>query len=115
MKPEMLYAIFGAVLINIFKEQLADFFSDMMMYWTRRYDSDDNPATGQFCMCQSNATGEWAKVYVENYVFSIRPSKRLIYVWFPYKKDGLYICSPKTYKQWRKEYTTGGLPTTLNT
>jgi len=107
------------VLIGVFKSQIGEFIGDYMLYRNRRYDSDGDPGTGQWCMVQSAATGEWCRAFVEKYTFSIfRPSKRLVHVWFPHQ-DALdpnfdkcrteWIKAPMPFKAWRS-MMSGGLP-----
>jgi len=90
------------VIIGIFKNEIGRFFSDYTVYKNRAFDADGDPGTGQHCYVQSGATGEYVKVYVDEYQFGLAPSKRKI---ITHQKDpdgdqGKVIIVPYSYTIW---------------
>ena len=110
--------IWGMVLLALvlfFRDQLinyvGDLWKDIGMYWSRRYDRDGDPATGQWCTAKEPATGENGLCYIEKYSRPhLKPGKRLVFVWFYYDAEQTKMfCAPMPYSAWRPAFT-GKLP-----
>ena len=90
------------VVVGIFKNEIGRFFSDYTVYKNRRFDNDGDPGTGEYCYIQSGATGEYVKVYIDEYEFGLVPSKRKV---ITHQKDpdgdeNKVIVVPYLYTQW---------------
>ena len=107
------------VIIAFFKQEITtyitEYFYDIRMYLNRRYDNDNDPATGQWCTVKEPATGVLSLAYIERYSRPhIFPTKRLVFIWFFFDKYKKYMCCmPFTYKDWRNA-PSGRLPIELS-
>ncbi len=90
------------VVVGIFKHEIGRFFSDYTVYKNRRFDSDGDPGTGQHCYVQSGATGEYVKIYVDEYTFGLAPSSRKVITQQkdPEGDEWKVIVVPYSYTQW---------------
>jgi len=91
------------VAIGIFKNEIGRFFSDYATYQNRMFDTDGDPGTGQYCYIQSSATGEYVKIYIDDYKFGLAPSDRKV-ITFQDDPDGTgnkIIVVPYSYTQWK--------------
>ena len=103
----MLTILIIPVLIGFFKTQIGNFLEDYMVYKNRNFDSDNNPATGQDCMLQSPATGEFSMITIDLYEFSIFPAKRRVITSQKIKSGKIIVAYP--YSIW-KNLVKGSVP-----
>lgn len=91
------------VLAAFCREWISDTIKDRLLYARRRFDDDNDPATGQFFdVCSATDDGKWAQAYLEEYEFSyFRPSRRLVHFWVR-DHAGIWRRISKTYADFRK-------------
>ena len=115
LSPTSIITMIVLAILIFFKNQLINYLGtmwrDIGMYRTRRYDRDNDPATGQWCTAKEPATGENNLAYVEKYSkIHFNPSKNLVYPWFFYDTEKtMMYCIPMSYASWRST-VTGRLP-----
>jgi len=91
------------ILMGFFKSSISDYLEDIAIYITRKYDDDKNPATGQYCLIQSGATGQWFKIFIKDYKFGILPNNRIIITEQETNEGKSTVIY--TYKQWKNIIT----------
>ena len=95
------------IIIGFFKSTISTYIEDRKIYKTRKYDDDKNPKTGEYCLLQSGATGNWNKILIKEYKFGILPTSRKV-ITIQESQYGKTLVA-YSYDQW-KNLVTGTLP-----
>jgi len=102
-------------IITLFKNEIVGFISkyikDKKLYNNRRYDTDGDPATGQFVTVVSPSTGKAIKVWLSEYKWkTFDTSGRRVVLKWPYNDEqDMYFDTAMSYSLWRS-YLSGPLP-----
>lgn len=79
--------IIGAVLLPViaavFKKEIGGLWKAWSIYRARPFDEDRDPNTPSTCQVLNGATGKWGDIIIEQYVMSLKKSKRGVYLKYP--------------------------------
>lgn len=68
------------LLAALFKREISNLYTTWTLYKNRQFDQDGDPNTPEFCQLYNSATGGWADIKIERYLFSFDQNKAGVYI-----------------------------------